>query len=248
MEHELVLKNLGFNEKEVKVYVTTLQLGMAPVSVIAIRAGLKRTTVYDVLKKLAERGMVERFLRKKTNYYSVINPNQLYKQQQDHVDQLKAMLPQLTAITNELVHKPKITFYEGKTDVKKLYLDILNSQNNEVLNYFLPDKPFEYFGEDWVYKHHIQQRVKQGIRLKVIMPASNYMEQYKERSAAELRDFRLIEPKHLFFTNEAYVYDNKMSIFSFDEDFGLLIESADVVRMQRVMFELAWESRLLKQP
>ena len=63
MDSESVLKQLGFQKKEIDVYLATLQLGMAPISVIAARSKLKRTTVYDVMKKLAERGIVETFLR-----------------------------------------------------------------------------------------------------------------------------------------------------------------------------------------
>jgi hypothetical protein len=78
------------------------------------------------------------------------------------------------------------------------------------------------------------------------MPQSAYMKRYRERSEQELREIRVIQDRNLFFTNETYIYGNKMSTFSFNEDFAVLIESADIARTQRVLFELAWKSALVK--
>lgn len=54
-----------------------------------------------------------------------------------------------------------------------------------------------------------------------------------------------IDPS-LTFTNETFVYDHKISIFSFEEDFALLIESTETAQAQKTLFELAWGSGSLK--
>lgn len=245
METRNILLHLGLSEKESTVYFAALELGMAPVSIVARKARLKRPTTYLILKDLAKKGMAECFLKNKIRYYSVQSPMALYQTYQTHMEEFKRALPEMMAVENQLVKKPKITFYEGKEEVRRLYLDVLTSRS-EILNYFLPDEAYRYFGEEWVNTEHIAERVKRGIRLRAIMPDSPWSRRYVPRSTKELREVRIITDPKLTFTNETYIYDNKISIFSFDGDFALLIESADVAQAQRTLFELAWGNAILK--
>ncbi|PLX27027.1 hypothetical protein C0581_03815 [Candidatus Parcubacteria bacterium] len=48
------LKNLGLSDIEAGVYLSLLKLGGSQASKIAKDVGIKRTTVYPILKKLAE--------------------------------------------------------------------------------------------------------------------------------------------------------------------------------------------------
>jgi sugar-specific transcriptional regulator TrmB len=62
------LINFGFSLNEEKVYLACLELGLAPISVIAKKANLKRTTVYEVIKKLAKKGVSELFFEKQYSF------------------------------------------------------------------------------------------------------------------------------------------------------------------------------------
>lgn len=245
MDTRMILMQLGLTTKEAALYLATLELGMAPASVIATKAHIKRTTAHEILKKLGERGLVEFFVRKNTRYFSVLSPRSLLEQYEKYVQELRGALPQLLAIENRIVGKPKVSFYEGKEDLKRLYLDPLTTKQ-EMLNYFHPEKLFEYFGEEWVRSYVIRERVRRGVRVRVIMPDSSLARQFRTRGPAELRNARLITDPHLRLPNEIYVYDDKYSIFSFDDDMAMLIESADVARSQRAIFELAWESATIR--
>lgn len=245
MDPRSILLHLGLSEKESTVYLAALELGMAPVSIIARKAKLKRPTTYLILKDLAKKGMAECFLKNGIRYYSVQSPVALYQRFQSHMEEFKRALPEMMAVENQLTLKPKITFYEGKEEVRRLYLDVLNSKG-EILNYFLPDEAYKFFGQEWVDTEHIAERVKRGIRIRAIMPDSPWTRRYVARSDKELREVRIISDPKLTFKNETYIYDHKISIFSFEGDFALLIESPDVAEAQRTLFELAWGNTLLK--
>jgi len=47
-----VLKELGFKDNEIKVYLALTELGEAPASKVAKKAGLPRTTTIDNLEHL----------------------------------------------------------------------------------------------------------------------------------------------------------------------------------------------------
>ena len=56
MEEELKL--LGLNNSEVKVYLTLLELNQALASEIAKKSGIPRASIYDVLRRLEDEGLV----------------------------------------------------------------------------------------------------------------------------------------------------------------------------------------------
>lgn len=241
----MTLTHLGLSEKEADVYLATLELGMSPASVIARKAQLKRTTVHEILNRLSERGLVEYFVRKQTRYFSSLPPRALVDKYEKHVGDLKEALPNLLAVENRIVGKPKVSFYEGKEDLRRLYLDPL-SQSAEVLNYFDPEKLFGYFGESWVQQSAIDERVRLGIPVRVIMPDSPLARRFLSRGPKEKRNARIVRDAKAYFPNEIYIYGDRFSIFSFDDNMALMIESVDVVKTQRAIFELAWSSEKLK--
>ena len=239
------LQQLGFSSKESTVYLATLEIGIAPISVIAKKAKLRRSTTYEILKKLSEKGIAEFFMRKSTRYYSVIPPKLLLEKIRTSFEQLETAIPEMMAISNQIVHKPRITFYEGKEDLKRLYLDVFTAKG-EICNYFLPEAMLRYFPQKWLQTEIVAKLIEQKKKVRVVMPDSVLARTFMKARQSNLRQQRIISNSKMQFKNEVCIYDNRVSLFSFDEDFALLIESADVAETQRAVFDLAWQSALLK--
>ena len=233
------LSQLGLSEKQCAVYLATLELGMAPVSVIARKAQLKRPTTHVILEQLCNEAMAEYFLRGRTRYYSVINPKEMLRRKEEGLRLFAEAIPQLMAIQNNLVHKPKVTFYEGKEDMRRLYLDVLTSKT-PILNYFLPEKCYEFFGKEWLFEQYLNERIRKQIPIKVIMPTSPAAHALEKTASTQFRETRVVSSEQFKLNNEIYIYDDKMNLFAFDDQLALQIQSADVVNTQRAIFELAW--------
>mgnify|MGYP001575212830 FL=1 len=72
------LQKLGLKRKESLVYLATLDLGTAsPASIIAKKAHVNRTTAYDILEQLIEKGVIVSFEKQKTKYYEALPPAKL---------------------------------------------------------------------------------------------------------------------------------------------------------------------------
>lgn len=239
MEIHTLLTQFGLTEKESTVYLACLELGMAPVSIIARRARLKRPTVHEVLKQLSQRGIAEFFVRGSTRYYSVQSPREFLESKQQLLGKLNAALPSLLALQNKMTHKPKIMFFEGREEMRKLYLDVLEAKG-EILNYFLPEKCYACLGKDWLFENYLHERIRRKIPIRVIMPNSAEAMSLQKSAVEHLRQVRILPESSLHFNNEIYIYNNKINTFSFDEELALQIESQDMTETQRVIFELAW--------
>ena len=74
MDIEKVLQEIGLNKKEVKVYVTLLQLGQDTAFRIASKSGIKRSTVYTILERLKSIGLVSMAKTKKATLFSPVEP------------------------------------------------------------------------------------------------------------------------------------------------------------------------------
>ena len=72
------LQKLGLSQKEASVYIATLELGEAsPVSTIAKKAEVNRTTTYDILETLVQKGIVITSTHKKYKFYRAQPPEKL---------------------------------------------------------------------------------------------------------------------------------------------------------------------------
>jgi len=50
-----ILRNLGLNEKEAKIYLACLELGSATVQEVAQKSSIKRTNIYNLLGSLKKK-------------------------------------------------------------------------------------------------------------------------------------------------------------------------------------------------
>lgn len=241
MDFRVIFEHNGFTAKEAAVYLAALELGMAPISVIAKKAKLQRSTTYEILRRLSAKGIAEFFLRKQTRYYSVLPPKELQRRLQESLGELEKAIPALSAIQNEIVHKPKITFYEGKKDVQRLFLDCLRT-SDDICNYFQPDSVIRYFGAEWMRTHMMKPLIEQKMRVRVIMPDSPLARRFLKDRESEYRRQRIAPKGTLSFQNEVVIYDDKVAHFSFEEDFAFLIQSKNVADTHRAIFNLAWDS------
>jgi predicted transcriptional regulator len=80
MTLEKQLEQIGFHEKEAKMYLACLQLGQDTAYHIAQKCGLKRATVYFTLNLLVERGLVSIWKTKKATLWRAANPKKLFTQ------------------------------------------------------------------------------------------------------------------------------------------------------------------------
>ena len=68
------LSTLGLTETESLVYTALLNEGLSPASKIIRRLQLHRATVYDVLERLAEKGVVSSIIKDGKRYYEASHP------------------------------------------------------------------------------------------------------------------------------------------------------------------------------
>lgn len=117
---EQQLKNLGFSDKEVTVYLALLRSGKTSPATLAKLTGINRTTVYSVAKELQNRGVITEDLGTKKSELLALPPSDLVVLAQREERQLaekkraiESAIKELEIVAQQTKYSiPKITFIE----------------------------------------------------------------------------------------------------------------------------------------
>ncbi len=243
------LKNLlidvGLKEKEADVYLAILALGQGTASKIARRAHIVRTTVYDILSSLFDKGLVtltgkepkQEYVAESPDNLKIYIESQLGKMQTDLEDAKNILIPQLKSIHN-VGNRPKVMFYEGEEGMRRVYEDTLTS--SEPIRAYA-DIGNMYRGLPGYFPEYFKRRAEKNIKIRAVIPNSTEGRERKSKDGEELRESALVPEKMFHFSPEINIYDNKVMIASWREKLGIIIESAEIAEAMKTIFELSWK-------
>lgn len=254
MTLEQQLQQFGLKEKEAKIYLALLELGQSPIQDIAKKSGVKRTSVYDILEHLIKLGFTTVMTKKKHRVYFAEEPEKiknflLGKQREikEKIQGLDEILPELKNLFNiSAIPRPKIKFFEGTEEIKKIFDDVLNCKSKEYWYITSRKKLKELVGEEYL-DEHIKKRVAAKIKCYSLRTEEDKTEdQYSRSHRDELREVCYLPPK-INFTNTICVYDNKVAVISSKkENYGFIVESDELAETMMMFIKMLWKNYCVK--
>lgn len=235
----------GLTEKEAKVYVTLLELGVSFVTDIAHTSNVNRSSVYVILEELLNKGLVSICEEKNKIQYKAEPPERLIQMLEMRandtmkaVEEARKILPQLKSLYTGVGVKPRVSFYEGEKGLISVYEDTLSSKETirayaSIENMHLALK--EYFPA------YYQRRAAKGIHIRSVHPDTPEARERVTHDNEEARDSALVPHEEYDFSPEINIYDNKIVFMSLREKFGLIIESEELATAMKKIFELSWK-------
>lgn len=241
---EKILEEIGFSKKKAKIYLAILALGDASAIDITKEVGIKRTTVYNILPELVSEGFIKKTIKNKKSIFFIETPDLLKTQLEEKLKLINKALPEIKSLQNVFPFKPKIIFYEGFGGIKELYRDTLNSlSDGDIILSFTGITNYQNLMPKDISREYIEDRIKRKIRIRVIATKSDVMEQWQRDAEKELREIKIVENDRFKFDGDIEIYGNKVALISYKENFmGVVIESKEISQMQRMAFEMMWNS------
>lgn len=236
-----MFQKIGFNAKEATLYTILYQRGPNPVSTLAKLSGIKRTTVYDILKNLIERGLILNFQQGGTSYFAIDDVQKLYFEQKE-----KALYAE--KIVQELKSNPlnteslQINYYKGQEGYRQMYEDILRHKPPEFVGWMNIDNFYSGIDlkreEEWTKERH-----QKGIKVRLIMQESPLSHSLKKEDAKINREIKIIPAKKFPFESSAFIYENHITFFNTTNEVftGIRIQHPEFYRMQKEVFEMTWK-------
>jgi len=243
----VLVQNSGLDNKQAAVYMASLELGEALISDISRKALVKRSTTYLAVDVLVTLGLLSVKTVGKRKLYSAVHPRRLLGLARFREKEIESAMPELVALYNTPKEKPKIQVFEGMEGVRSLYRELYASLSSKeealwiarigALREFAPEGLAEY-------KKVLRSLVNPKIR------ELNYGDEEGIKWSKEIKrlqgknhHIRLLPTDFEFGFSDNLIFGNKLAIFSLKKSvFVMVIESADVVKTYKALFEWAWKS------
>lgn len=245
-----LLKQLEFSDKEAQVYLALMELGSVKVAEIAKKTGLNRTSVYDLLESLLQKGLISKYKKGPATYFNALDPKHLLsyldrekeekaKRIEKQKQKVSELLPQLISLQNIYTSKPKVQFFEGEKGMREAYEDTLTAKgrilayaNVETMHEGLPNFFPEYY----------KRRAENKIFIRAIIPRNKLSIERTAVNQQEMRDTRFLPDERMTFSPEVNIYNNKILIASWKEKIAIIIESKELADLQKLTFNLLWDT------
>jgi len=249
-----LIKKIGLEESESKVYLALLELGPSTVSEITARAGITRTLGYHVLQNLNNFGLVNMVSGKGAKIiYAAEHPSHLAQHIKNKKDSWESQLKNLEGTLPALVSlfkvadKPTVRYAQGVAGIKSIYSETLESKFEilsimDIEGWDVPE--FRQWGQEYNKARSVKQ-IHERILMLDTRSARAWMRDY--RGSWKYTNYRWIKPEQLpgiiDLGGEINIYENKvmMALTKKPNRMGILIESTALSNLLRGMFELAWK-------
>ena len=243
------LQDIGLNEKEIHIYLTSLRWGSQPASVIAKHTQIARPTVYDTFRLLIQKGLASKTERRSTTYFQVLDPKNLIRylerEQQEKIRQLEkqksqieAILPELESLEHPRSSRPRVKFFEGEAGIREAYEHTLDSSEPIRAYANVADM---HQGLPNFFPTYYKRRSDKNILIRSISPDNEACRERQQSDAQEKRHMKLVNAEKYEFSPEINIYDNKVLYASWKEKLAIVIESDEVADFHKKIYDLLWE-------
>lgn len=241
------LLQLGCTPKHIKFYRAALDLGAAPLMEIAKKARLQRSTAYLLASELKDMGLINEDHKTYKKQFIAAEPDYVLQRLEAKYRQLgrnnmafKEVLPELRAVHQATLVRPRVRTFSGKAGLMLVWKDILSEQQ-EILLWTNQEVERQFFGQD-THVVFIAERVKKGIPTRVLAVDSSKARELLFTDMQNLRETRLLQGNAAF-TSETYIYGNKVAILDIGSGiFGVITENKQIADSHRNIFEFTWKN------
>lgn len=255
MNTKKLLGLFGLRDVEVIIYEELFAGGMLAASDLAKRVGVSRTSVYDLLERLIEVGLVTEALQGGVKKFVVQPPSKiqlLITEKEKELVEAKQVVSGLQDVyeRKRISVKPRLQLFEGRAELQQMMKDLLLYRDITVRACWPVSKMMKLLSPEFMTEFH-KERAARNITLHVIWPftqLSTLKSNPTLNSSLGLKREARVAPREVDFSLGYSIYKNTVRfISSSDENFGFLVDSVELARMMQMQFDVLWKiSKQLK--
>ncbi len=230
---EKVLEKMGFSPNEVKVYLVLNDNGSSKAGTVAKLAGMDRSSCYNALRSLQDKGVVSYVLIGKVKWFQADDPKQLLEYLRVQEEDIKEVLPALQERYKAVKVKGQVRLFKGIKGVKAVFQDIIRTGkdncvfgNESQLEERIPDYQPQFVRQLKENNIFVKELVREGRGTKTSNPkATRYV------------------PKAIESPVVTNIYGDKIALIIWtDIPEAIIIENAAAAKAYRNYFEFMWEN------
>ena len=235
------LVSAGLDDQRASIYLAALSRGEATASDLAKDLNMTRTTMYDNLRILEERGFIRVVRKGKRKAFIPLPPKELMTRMDAQRERLKDLLPDFLALATGKTSVSFVQSFTGPYAAREVFEDILKHAKGEYAYFSAPGETARMvdrrFMEAWVKRRVAKKIQSRSLRVKTRAAHVN-PEMYAEKPY--LRQIRYF-PTYVNFSCSIYIYEQRIGIISTrKEEAAYIIHSPDLAFSLKQLFEFMW--------
>ena len=236
------LKELGFNNNEVKIYVALTQLGEATAAQIAKKADLPRTTTISILTKMRDQNYLTIHKYRGTTYYWIESPKTLagaLEQKQAVAEDLGNMLSDLYRTQSTF---PSAQVFDTKSGIKNFISKTIAEMDKKSTIYTIDTPEVGNYAKiypDNIYNLFLAQKKKKQIQTKTLIPYGTFKKIKSSKLKQQNIEIREM-PEGIKFQASLWLTKNQLVHFSGMPPFIASIKHELVVLSIKSLYNYLW--------
>lgn len=228
-----ILEDTGLTPKEVDVYLALISSDAASISETRSKANVSRKSIYEILQKLLDKGLVSYTIKDNKKQYMAATPERFIELLKEKEANLETILPELLRKHKEITEETSVRVYIGKEGMKTitnnilkvgkpLYAQVGRELVLDLLKYYLPQ--------------FIKKRVEQKIPAKMI-----YSESVRKRKLKiPLTEIRYV-PNESASPISIIIYGDNLNLLIFTENpIAIHMKSKEIAQSFMNYFNVMW--------
>jgi len=236
-----VLKEVGLNENEAKVYLALLSLGPSGVQNIARSAEIKRTTCYSVIESLKLHGLVKSELVGFKTLLVAIDPQQLSNLLDQRKQKFQEHLKDFQILSHTQEKGGIIQYFEGLEAVKSVYESLIRDiQPHE--DYMIISNIDDWYRLDPLYfEKFLRRRAKLNINIRLLLIDTPFARKHQKMQKIYNETIKIL-PQNTKFKVNVVITPQRISIHQLTVPImAIVIENKSIITMQQQLFEVIWK-------
>ncbi|MFH1511621.1 MAG: helix-turn-helix domain-containing protein [Candidatus Woesearchaeota archaeon] len=239
MDIKNTLKDIGLSEGEAETYLALLKLGSVAASKIKEETGLHRTTIYDFLEKLVNKGLANFVIVENVKQYKAVHPQKLIEYLKEKEENVSEMMPEILKLMTTEKTTLEVEVHKGNEGFKFLLNDLL-AVRQEYVGFGIDESMFQH-RFPVLMEQYFNKEEKLGIKNR-LLTSENAMYTYKRKHI----QYRYV-PSEFFGPTPTVVYGNRVAILIWEPFTLIVIKNQGLADSYRGHFEMLWKTAKKRQ-
>jgi len=236
------LRELGFSENEIKVYVALTQMGESTAAKIAKKAELPRTTAIGILDKLKDENYLSAFNYKHSTYYWIESPKTIRNVLQNRIEIAENLDNLLSEMYRTEADFPYAQVLDSKASIRAfIEKSMVNLEKKSII--YSIDTPsagnYTRIFSDDLYNSLLAIKKKKGVITHTLVPFGAFETIVPER--LEIQPIVIREmPANLHFSASLRILKDTVVLFSGRHPFSVAIRHKLISESIEGIFDFLW--------
>ncbi len=241
-----VLEGIGLSKGEVAVYFALLELGSSTTGPIVDRAKISSSKVYDILKRLIDKGLASYVIKSNKKYFEAAPASRIIDYITERKKSIESQEKEIQSILPEIEHKrnlsknvQEVKVFKGTKGLRTVFEEILAEIKKEDLFLVFGSSASDRFRGFFNDFH--KRRAKKGVRARMLFDLGARFTIGKDRQNTDLTKVKYL-PQGYISPAAINIYGDNVTIMTWSQEpLTIVVHNKEFSNSFRSYFNLLWE-------